>query len=162
MLGCTCPLGSLHLYLWSKYLVVQMLGHRIALFVCLFVLNFLKTLHTIFQSGCTSLSSYQQCRRVLLSLERCDFDYSLLLEDSCDAYQMDCSSADCLNGPVHLLPSSLSPVTSTHVGALLTWRPFLVRCSPGLQADWTAAKCFRKHPHTLPRESDNSTLAVAE
>uniref|UniRef100_A0A8I3P151 Uncharacterized protein n=1 Tax=Canis lupus familiaris TaxID=9615 RepID=A0A8I3P151_CANLF len=56
-LGCSCPI-SLHLYLWSKSPVVQLLGRRVALFLTL------RNLHTIFQSGC---NSHEQCKTVSLS-----------------------------------------------------------------------------------------------
>ena len=68
-----CPIETAHLYPLDKCLVVQLLGHRVVLF-----LIFLKNLHPVFQSGFTSLRSHQQCKRNPLSLRPCQH---LLLAD---------------------------------------------------------------------------------
>uniref|UniRef100_A0ABI7W0M4 Uncharacterized protein n=1 Tax=Felis catus TaxID=9685 RepID=A0ABI7W0M4_FELCA len=52
-----CPFETAHLYPVDKCLGVQLLGCRVVL-----VLVFLRNLHTVFQSGCTSWHSHQQCR----------------------------------------------------------------------------------------------------
>ena len=54
---------SVFLYPLGKYLALQLLDHRVALF-----LVFLRKLHTVLQSGCTSFHYYQQCKRVPLFL----------------------------------------------------------------------------------------------
>uniref|UniRef100_A0ABI7VWN4 Uncharacterized protein n=1 Tax=Felis catus TaxID=9685 RepID=A0ABI7VWN4_FELCA len=66
--GCMCPFETAHLYPVDQCLVVQLLGCRVVLY---FV--FLRNLHTIFQSGCTSLHCHQQCKRDPLSLHSCQY-----------------------------------------------------------------------------------------
>ena len=42
-------------------------GSSIFRFFCLFVCLFLKNLHSVLNSGCTTLHSHQQCKRILFS-----------------------------------------------------------------------------------------------
>ena len=61
-----CPFETTYLYPLDKCLLVQLLGHRVVLF-----LVFLSNFHTVFQSGCTSMHCHQQCKRDPLSLHPC-------------------------------------------------------------------------------------------
>uniref|UniRef100_A0ABI7YN20 Uncharacterized protein n=1 Tax=Felis catus TaxID=9685 RepID=A0ABI7YN20_FELCA len=73
MLGCMCPFETAHPCPLDIYPVGQLLGRRVVT-----IFNFLRNLHTVFQSGCTSLHSHQQCKRDPLSL--CPRQHVLLPE----------------------------------------------------------------------------------
>ena len=60
-----CPFKTAHLHPLVKYLVVQLLGHRLEFFI------FLRNLDTVFQSGCTSFHAHQECKKVPFSLHPC-------------------------------------------------------------------------------------------
>ena len=64
-LGCMCLFETAYLYPLDKYLVVQLLGHRVVLFWIFWGASIL------FSIGCTSLHSHQQCKRDNLSLHPC-------------------------------------------------------------------------------------------
>ena len=57
-----CPFESAFLYPLDRYLVVQLLGRRVVLFLIFWGASIL-----FFQSYCTSWHSHQQCKRVPLS-----------------------------------------------------------------------------------------------
>ena len=65
---------SVFLYPLGKYLLVQLLDHRVVLF-----LVFLRNLHTVLCRDCTSLHPNQQCKRVPLPLHPCQHLFFLVL-----------------------------------------------------------------------------------
>ena len=59
-IGVHEPFQIITFYFWDKYLPSSVIAGSI--------LNILRSLHTVFQCGCTSLPSHQQCKSVPLCL----------------------------------------------------------------------------------------------